>query len=222
MSNSKLNRWAGLSTILAGALFIFIQIIHPQDELQAVSSSMWAIVHSLTVAMAVFGMLGITGVYAKQVKASGWLGLIGFIMLYLWLALTMNFTFIEAFILPPLVTQAPLYVEGILDFGNSQVSLGALETIRPLSGPLYIFGGLIFGFATIRAGILPRWGAILLAIGTTSALLVPLLPHGWGRITVAPIGLGLIWLGYALWSERVATATGETIDGNKLAESYQK
>ena len=216
MSKSKLIRWAGLSTILAGVLFIFIQIIHPKDTLQAVSSSNWAIVHYLTIAMAVLGMLGITGVYAKQVKESGWLGFIGFIMLYLWLAVTMNFTFIEAFILPPLVTQAPLYVEGVLDFANSQVSLGALEILRPLSGPFYIFGGLIFGIATIRAGVLPRWGALLLAFGTMSALSVPLLPYGWGRFTVVPVGLGLIWLGYALWSQTSSSTKALTAEKSRL------
>ena len=32
------------------------------------------------------------------------------------------------------------------------------------NGPLYMLGGLLFGIATIRAGILPRWAAGLLAV----------------------------------------------------------
>jgi hypothetical protein len=66
-----------------------------------------------------------------------------------------------------------------------------------------MLGGLLFGIATLRAGILPRWAAGLLAIaGPLSALMVSLLPHELERMAAVPMGLALAWLGYALWSER--------------------
>ena len=40
-----------------------------------------------------------------------------------------------------------------------------------------MLGGLLFGIATFRAGILPRWAAGLLAVGTVLAPVAALLPH---------------------------------------------
>ena len=83
------------------------------------------------------------------------------------------------------------------------MNLGALPALYTLVGVLYMLGGLLFGIATFRAGILPRWAAGLLAsAGPVSALVAALLPHPIERIAAVPVGLALAWLGYALWSER--------------------
>ena len=81
-------------------------------------------------------------------------------------------------------------------------NLGALPAIYGLLGILYMLGGLLFGIATFRAGVLPRWPAGLLAV---AALLTPaaaLLPHAIQRYAAIPVALAIAWLGYALWSER--------------------
>ena len=83
------------------------------------------------------------------------------------------------------------------------MKLGALAAVYTLVGVLYMLGGPLFGIATIRAGILPRWAAGLFAsAGPVSAIVVSLVPHPLDRIAAVPLGLGLAWLGYALWSER--------------------
>jgi hypothetical protein len=203
---SSLIRWAGLAAMSSGILFIVIQTIHPPDILSSVTTARWAIVHYLGVAMCFLGLLGITGLYARQVKAAGWLGLAGYLLFSLWFALTAPFTFAEAVILPLWATTAPTFVEGFLGLFNGhpgEINLGALAALYSLSGIVYIFGGLLFGFATFRAGILPRWAAGLLAFGAVSPpLLALLLPHPLDRILAVPMGLALAWLGYALWSER--------------------
>ncbi|AJY74197.1 hypothetical protein [Paenibacillus beijingensis] len=202
---SNLIRWAGLSAVVAGILFVVIQMIHPPEILSSVTTGAWAIVHYLTIAMSLFGLLGIAGIYARQVKEAGWLGLAGFLLYSLWLVLVTAFTFAEAFILPLLATDAPKFVEGFLGLSSGsagEMSLGALTAAPPVSGVLYMLGGLLVGIATFRAGILPRWAAGVLAFGAVSALAASLLPHGLGRIAAVPVGLGLAWLGYALWSER--------------------
>jgi hypothetical protein len=82
------------------------------------------------------------------------------------------------------------------------MNIGVLPAAYGLLGILYMLGGLLFGIATLRAGILPRWPAGLLAV---AALLTPaaaLLPHDIQRLAAIPVGLALAWLGYALWSER--------------------
>jgi hypothetical protein len=76
-----------------------------------------------------------------------------------------------------------------------------------------VLGGLLFGIATFRAGILPRWAAGLLAVGAVLPIILSsLVPHPLDRIFAVPVGLALVWLGYALWSERRAQAA-DTDDG---------
>lgn len=205
ISTSSLIRSAGLAAMLAGILFIVIQQIHPPENLSSVTINTWAIVHYLTIAMALFGLVGIAGIYARQVKEAGWLGLGGFLMLSLFWVATTAFTFAEAFILPLLAIDAPEFVEGYLGIFSgtvSKVSLGALPAVAPLAGGLYILGGLLLGIATLRAGILQRWAAGLLAFAAVSTLGSSLLPHPLDRLLAVPMGLALVWLGYALWSER--------------------
>ena len=207
---SKLIRWAGLSAVLAGILFVVIQPIHPPDVLSSVTTGQWAVITSLKMAMAVFGLFGVMGIYARQAEKVGWLGLAGYLLFSLFLALTTAFAFAEAFILPLLATDAPKFVEGFLGLASgsaSDVDLGAIPTIYATAGAGYILGGLLFGVATLRAGILPRWPAgILAAAGPVSVLAVSLLPHGIERFAAAPGGLALAWLGYALWAERRESA----------------
>ena len=84
------------------------------------------------------------------------------------------FTFTEAFILPLLATEAPKFVESFLGLASGsagEMNLGALAAVYTLVGVLYMLGGLLFGIATFRAGILPRWAAGLLAsAGPVSAI----------------------------------------------------
>jgi hypothetical protein len=64
-------------------------------------------------------------------------------------------------------------------------------------------GGVLFGVATLRARILPRWAAGLLTVGTVMPLLASsLVPHPFDRSFAVPVGVALAALGYALWSER--------------------
>src|SRR5438309_994512 len=75
---SNLIRWAGLSAVVGGCLFVGIQPIHPPEILSSFTTSTWAIVHYVGVAMCFLILLGITGIYARQVEESGWLGLASF------------------------------------------------------------------------------------------------------------------------------------------------
>ncbi|MDF2064943.1 hypothetical protein [Bacillus sp. Cr_A10] len=211
ITTSKLIQWAGLTAMLAGCLFIVIQIIHPADILSSVTTERWAIVHYLSIVMCLFGMLGIAGIYARQVEEAGWLGLIGYLMFSLFYALTLGFNFTEAFISPLLLTEAPRVVETFLALASGstgEVNIGALAGVYTLVGVLYMIGGPLFGLAMLRAGILPRWATGLFASGgPVSAIVVSLLPHPLDRIAAVPLGIGLAWLGYALWSERRENAS---------------
>lgn len=206
---STLIRWAGLPAMGAGIIYIAVQAIHPLDVFSSVTTAQWATVHYLSIVMDLLAMLGIAGIYAKQVEKSGWLGLAGFLLFSLFWALALAFHFIEAFISPVVATVAPKFVEGLLGMvaGNtSEINLGLLPMVYMLNGIVgYVLGGLLFGIATFRAGILPRWAGGLLALGTILPLVgSALVPHPFDRIFAVPVGLALAWFGYALWSERRA------------------
>ncbi len=202
---SNLIPWTGVSAIVAGIIFAGIQPIHPPDVVASVTTGAWAIITPLKTAMCLLFLLGWTGLYARQVKEVGWLGLAGFLLLSLSWALQTAFVFAETFIMPLLATTAPKFVDGYLGIGAgraSEVNLGALPALYTLVGIAYMLGGLLFGIATLRAGILPRWAAGLLAVASALTPLAALLPHATQRLAAIPVGLAVAWLGYALWSER--------------------
>jgi len=198
MSVSNVIRWAGLSAVLAGVLAVVNPIIHPPNDPSSVATSSWAIAHYLILGGSVLLLLGISGIYARQVKESGWLGLVGFLMFYVGVALISGFALFEAVILPVLATEAPQSIGGFLPGENLVVS----GPLIPLSVILFGIGGLLFGIAVIRAGIFPRWAAILLIIGIPATVLLSLVSEAASRLSGVLYGAGIAWLGYALWSER--------------------
>jgi hypothetical protein len=214
-SASNLIRWAGLAAMGAGIIFAGIQPIHPADVVSSVNTTEWAIITPLKTVMCLLFLLGIAGLYARQMKKIGWLGLIGFLLLSLTWALQLAFIFAEAFILPPLAAEAPKFVDGVLGAVSgraSEVNLGAIPALFALVGVLYMLSGLLFGIATFRAGILPRLAAGLLTVTAVLTPLAALLPHNIQRLAGIPMGVAVAWLGYALWSERRAHAS-EPVSG---------
>jgi hypothetical protein len=202
---ANLIRWAGVSAMLAGIFYVLVGLFHPLETLASATTPRWIIVHALATAMCFFGLLGMAGLYARQVKETGWLGLAGYLLFSLFYALTAPYTFVEAVILPLWASTTPIFVEGFLGLFNGHagpMNLAVLAALYSLSGIVYIFGGLLFGFATFRAGILPRWPAGLLAVGAALSPAAALLPQEHKALVAAPVGVALAWLGYALWSEQ--------------------
>ncbi len=200
----NLIRLAGLSALVGGACYVFVGVFHPPNVAASVSTTRWAVVHVVACAMCFFSLLGLTGIYARQAKRAGWLGLAGYLLLSLWFVLIMGFSFVEAFILPRLTTSQPAFVLawfGMLVGPATKFDLGALPAIWTLTGPLYVLGGLLFGISIYRVGVLPRPAGVLLAAGTVLAPIAGLLPNASQPKIAIPVGVALAWLGYALWSE---------------------
>jgi hypothetical protein len=90
------------------------------------------------------------------------------------------------------------------------VDLGAFAVIYHIVPVLYLLGLVLFGIAIFRARILPRAAAVLLAISGPLAAVMSLLPHQFARFAAVPMGISLIWLGFALFFERRAPVS-ETV-----------
>jgi hypothetical protein len=220
VTTSNLIRFSGLALVPAGIVFAGIQPIHPPDVVESVTTTAWAVITSLKFAMCVLFVIGITGLYARQAEKAGLFGLIAFVVLGLSWTLQSAFVFAEAFILPPLAATAPEFVDALLgiSYGHTgEVNLGALPALFSVVGIAYMLGGLLFGIATFRAGILPRVAAGLLAIAATLTPLAALLPHAQQRFAAVPVALALAWLGYALFSER-RTSVSQTAPATVSAQ----
>ena len=208
VTNSNLIRFSGLALVPAGIVFAGIQPIHPPDVVESVTTTAWAVITSLKFVMSVLFVVGIVGLYARQAEKVGVFGLLAFVVLATSWTLLTCFVFVEAFIAPPLAAAAPEFVDAMLgiSYGHTgNVNLGVLPALYSVVGITYMLGGLLFGIATFRAGILPRVPATLLAIAATLTPLAAMLPHAEQRYAAIPVAIALAWLGYALFSERRAS-----------------
>lgn len=224
VTNVKLSRAAAACAVLSGVLYVGIQFIHPDETVAAVSTTSWVVVALLTVAFAVLGLVGVTGIYLRQTEKAGVLGLLGYVALALFFLLPITFSFAEAMILPVIVDEAPGFVEnfnGLFNGEGSDGTLGALESISTIAGVLYLAGGLLFGIAVLRAKILWSWAAVLVIAGAVVAPLASVVPHEVGRFAAVPFGVGLIGLGLSLWSDRRGAASSSDASQRQSAPATQ-
>jgi len=195
MSSSNLIRWCGLAGMLSGALLFLFSISNPARDIgytpTGVAQNPYVVQYILGAAAAVLGQLGLVGLFAAQKERAGILGLLGFAAAFVALALTATEVFFDAYIIPLLAANAPDLLAG-------QLSAGPVGLLFQLTSITFVAGFVLFGLATLSAGILPRWGALLLAVG--SPYVIGRLPDVVRIAAVAAFGLGLIWLGFALWS----------------------
>lgn len=206
---TALTKVAALAAMLAGLIYIVIQFIHPADVVESLTTPMWTIVHVLSFAEAVLVMIGLAGIYLRQVREFRVLGLIAYAMFGFFFILQAAFNFAEAFIAPLIAVDAPqLAVDIVGLFGRYPAvnDLGPLAALPQVGAVLYVGGALLFGVSIIRARVLSRGAGILLIV---AAVITPvagaLLPHALERMAAIPMGLGIIWLGMSLWMDQRKT-----------------
>jgi hypothetical protein len=204
ITSSTLTRVAAIAAVVAGLAYIVIQPIHPADEIASLSTQAWVNVHILSLTEAVLALVGITGIYLRQVRQFGVLGLIAYLMFGAFFVLQSAFNFAEAFIAPLIAKQDPqLAVDLVGLFGQNpaETDLGLLAALPPVGGVLYALGAILFGIAIIRARVLSRGaGILMIAAAAVTPIAGVLLQHPLDRIAAIPMGLALMWLGLSLWS----------------------
>ena len=209
ITTSTLIRAAGVSAVLSGLLYIVIQPIHPEENAATVTSTAWVVVAVMTIAMAVLGLVGASGIYFRQVRETGLTGLVGYLVFGSFYLAVTAWTFVEVFVLPRIADEAPQFVDDFLGIPagvSAQGDVGGLPLLFTVVSGLYLVGGLVFGIAVYRAGILHRGAAALLAAGSAGAVAAAVLPHAVGRYAAVPVGMAMVWLGWSLWSEQRTSA----------------
>ena len=208
---TTLTRAAGAAAVVAGLIFIGVQINHPHADVSNVTTTEWAVRNSLKVLMAALVLVGITGMYLRQVKQIGVLGLIGYVVLGIGYLTILSTAFVSGFVLPSLADTDPGYVNDVLAAstgGTAQGDIGLLQTALRVQDLGYLAGGLVFGIALFRARVLARWAAVLLAVSGVVSVALAVMPDAFYRFLAFPNGIAMVALGYSLWrSARITTTS---------------
>jgi hypothetical protein len=218
VTSSSLTRAAGAAAVAAGAIFIGVQINHPQLDVTTITTTNVLIRDSLKVLMATLALAGISGMYLSQVRRNGVLGLIGYLVLATGYLLITSTSFLAAFVMPTIAGTDPGFVKNVIAVSTSRGTvtgdIGALGLVWQIQGVCYLAGGLIFGIALYRARVLARWAAILLAVGGLISAVLAVMPDAFYRLLAYPNGIAMIGLGYSLWraQRQVGEQTRRTAD----------
>jgi hypothetical protein len=209
ITTTQLTRAAGLSAIVGGLLFIAVQINHPLLTATFTTTTEYAVRETAKIFMVVFSVIGITGIYLRQVRQVGVLGLTGYVVLGVGYLAILGSQIVGVFVLPTLAATQPGYVNDVLTVATSGTPVGDIGPLQIVikGGIAYIVGGIIFGVALFRAGILARWAAALLSVGAVATFATPLLPQLTQRLFAIPVSVALIGLGYSLWREQRSANT---------------
>lgn len=174
MATSGLVRWGAIGLMLGGVTWLVLGLSAALGYLDAIPGREDVVLYIIA---HLFTAAGLVGFHTLQKESYGLLGQAGF-----YLALVA----ITARILGAVVFLA----------GSS-----ALEWISLPATLGMLVGLVIYGVATLRAGVLPRWYGLALIVSMPVTL--PLSVYG-----TALFGLIVVVLGYGLWLHRGA-ATGQ-------------
>ena len=201
---------AGVCAVVAGALYAGVQINHPPADLAHITTPDFLIREVVKMTMAVLAIAGFTGMFVRNRHKFGAFGVASYVLVVIgYLAMFAN-QVIVATVLPTLSKTDPGYVQRYIDgaLGTTSGSdLGAVQALFIVSGVGYSIGGLMFGIALFRAGILARWASLLFSLGAVSALTLAVLPQSFSRPFAVPVGVALVGLGVSLWRNRTDTPT---------------
>ena len=216
---STLTQWAGAAAVAAGAIFIGVQINHPQLDASSIQTTEVAVRDTLKAVMAALALVGITGMYLNQVRKHGLLGLIGYVVFAAGYLGIMCVTFAAAYVLPEVASADPGFVNDVIaaNTGRDAVEgdIGPIQTVLQVLGFAYLVGSLLFGIALYRARVLPRWAAALLAVAGLATAALAVLPDAFYRFLAFPNAIAMIALGYSLW--KVAGTAGASQENSTAA-----
>jgi hypothetical protein len=208
-----LTRATGAAAAVAGAIFIGVQINHPPADVAHIVTTDVAVRETAKIVFTVLALAGFAGMFVHNRHRFGVLGLAGYLLVSVGFLALFAVQVVVACVLPALAASNPGYVQDVLDAavgGSPDGDIGGMQVLFNVSGAGYMLGGLVFGIALFRAGMLARWASALLAVATVSTAALAVLPESFNRPFAVPTGIALMGLGISLWR---TTGTGPTAHG---------
>ncbi len=174
----------GLATIAFTAVYLISDLI----EVAQGNFSIFRLL--LTYAGEAAIPLFVLGLYAMQRPQIGRLGLLG--------AAAFAYSYV-------LFTGTVLYalIAGTPNYHALTKVFGAWMTVH---GLIMLFGGLSFGLAVVRAGVLPRWTGICLMVGVAFVVAASGLPNFARTVAETVPATAFVGMGFALLSRRPKSA----------------
>jgi hypothetical protein len=161
-------------------------------------------------------LIGLPGLYAFQASRSGWLGLAGFLLIFFGIAiLEVSTEVVFAFVAPTLAAHEETR---FLLRGGMERNLGqgfAIYFLPSIGATL--LGFITFGIATFRAGVYPRWAAVLIAVGEILTIVmdplksVPSGPFRLDRLGILATALAFAWCGWCLLRQSTAPSSSTAV-----------
>jgi hypothetical protein len=182
--------WAAIVSGLALVVSLLMEwLVVPHERLgtEAFLTSTYLVSSSLRLLSIVLLLWALIGIYGRQSRAAGTLGLWAFAVVFLGATLTVGNAWAEVFVWPTLAQVAPDIMSGSVTDMSSYLVAGL-----NVSFPLFGIGLILFGVATIRAGVYPRWAAVLLIIAIPVTMFLDPTPGSFQE------SIGQILLGIAV------------------------
>jgi hypothetical protein len=196
MNKYTLIRWGGLSALVASVISILIEIvlmitIRNQAYSTAALTNAWSLLYTFRLIAVMLLMLGLVALFARQSQKMRAFGVIAFVIASIGTMLIFGFAWALLFVFPGMAAAVPAF----LDTMASEPGIGI-----PITLFLVTVGWFLFGLASLRAKILPAGSAWVVMAGAFLALVLNMMqiPFSW-----VIFDIGVIWMGWWLWSERV-------------------
>ena len=133
-----LTKAAAVAAAVAGAIFIAVQINHPPMEVASAETSEWVVRSTAKVVMGALALAGITGMYLRQHRQAGVLGLVGYLLFTVGYLAMFGVEVIAATVLPALTGTDPGYVRDVLvaAAGGTPIGdIGGMQTVLNVMRP---------------------------------------------------------------------------------------
>ncbi len=199
-STEQLIRWGGIANMLAGVLTVAANLLHPPRSFATLKViallPAWEFVHALGILALVLTVFALFGAYAVQVRESARLGFTGFVLAVSGVILAVGVLAPDAFIFPVLA-EHPV-TASLLDVPGRMIPGGSLGLFMIISAVILNLGYLLFGLASLRAGVLPVAASLLILVGILPLTIGALAWPGIDKVGALLVGLGHLWWGYKL------------------------
>src|SRR5919112_836635 len=166
----RMGAWAAMVSGLALVVsFLMEWLVVPHERLgsDAFLTSAYTVSSGLRLLSLVLLLWGLLGIYGPQSRAAGTFGLWTFVVVFLGTALAVGNVWAEVFVYPTLAQLAPDMLSGA---GFATEAAAYMSAGLTLSYPLFYLGLVLFGAATLWAGVYPRWIAVLLIISVPATM----------------------------------------------------
>ena len=193
-------RGGGKALAFGGVLFVVATVLHPSQETPARILELEARLvasHAVYIVASLLILLGLPGLYLAELRRTGRLGSIGFLVAWLGtalLAISSQFGFLA----PPLAATAP----AILDHLNMYPPVVVFNAIAAVA---FMGGYAVLGIVFSRSPVFSGWSGLLVGLGAPAYLIgagiaLVAAPRLW---PIAVVGAAALGAGLALCGNRI-------------------